>query len=195
MSLTVKIDTREKIKLVFPKRIHIFKNIKSRTPELVEIKTQLVTLPQGDYTIAGYESLVGIERKGSVTEVMTNLMSTDRIRALSAYGRFAKAVKHPILLLDFNVNSFFPTLANPANILYYQTYQELCQVSTSLGIEMWHTGTHNTPKSRLTLGYAILYKLISYITQTKENIQHVKQTKEALCKIEEESVDEKPSVQ
>ncbi len=60
--------------------------------------TEVVALPTGDYTMKGYEHLLCIERKGSVSEIATNFTEDRFFRELDRMEAFP----HPILLCEFS---------------------------------------------------------------------------------------------
>lgn len=64
--------------------------------------TEVRALKTGDYTIAGYEEKVTIDRKGSVSEFATNLMEARFERELERMADFELAV----VLLEFDVEEF-----------------------------------------------------------------------------------------
>ena len=179
--IIVLVDSREKIKLEFPKAIHVFTE-EQRNPKILPVLLESKQLNRGDYTLEGFEDVVGIERKGAVGEIVTNLMTTDRLRAMQAFRRFAQ-IKHPILMLDFNILQFFPPLNNPANILMYEAYSRLCHLADELKIELWQSGNHNASKNRITLGYAVLYRMLSKIDIEASGVS-VRKTKDELCRLE-----------
>lgn len=62
--------------------------------------TEQGTLKTGDYTIKGYENLVTIERKKSVSEVANNLKEARFERELV---RMQEEIIHPFLLMEFDL--------------------------------------------------------------------------------------------
>lgn len=102
--LTVVVDSREKQPLVFPSRME-WTDTRWRR-HLLDIETETRTVDAGDYYIDGYEDIIRIERKGSISEVRNNLIGADKRRALSALGRFQKSCKYPYLYIDESLIGF-----------------------------------------------------------------------------------------
>lgn len=100
-------DSNEQLPLKFPSKIVLRRGnwLAGGTEKKI---TCLLTpekrgLEFGDYTLAGFEKFVGVERKGSLDEVWMNTTARDRDRFISALARFVENVKHPTLLLDFPI--------------------------------------------------------------------------------------------
>lgn len=72
--------------------------------------TEIATLPTGDYSIAGYEHLLCIERKGSVAEFANNIVEKRFERELVRMEGFA----HAFMILEFEVEDIinFPASSN-----------------------------------------------------------------------------------
>jgi len=80
----IKIDTREKCPLVFPPEDYF--------------TTEVDTIHTGDYTIAGMEDKICVERKASVSELAQNIIQKRFINEIERMGPF----KHKCLLLEFD---------------------------------------------------------------------------------------------
>jgi hypothetical protein len=96
--IIVDIDGNETKPLEFPSSLFWWDPY--RRSHLIRVETVKRRIPSGDYAIRGYERLCLVERKGSSSELVTNLFTQDRYRFTQAWTRFVKATKHPILLLD-----------------------------------------------------------------------------------------------
>lgn len=62
--------------------------------------TEISTLPTGDYTIKGYESILCIERKGSTAEIAKNLLEKRFHAELERMESFA----HPFVVCEFTLD-------------------------------------------------------------------------------------------
>jgi len=99
-------DTSEKTPLIFPS--HIVLSVGSEPPEVlpksqsVQLDVKVAHLPTGDYCLEGLSKTCLIERKGSLSEITSNLMSSkkERTRVLSQFDRLAAETDYPILLLE-----------------------------------------------------------------------------------------------
>lgn len=93
----LKVDNREKRPLTFPTHLVVA----GRTgPETVRLHQQSATLSAGDYCLSGFENRVLIERKGSIMEIASNVMGSDRPRFLKALDKLAAACSHPHVLVE-----------------------------------------------------------------------------------------------
>jgi len=106
--ITVQIDTREQIPMLFPSMINI------GHPELtfkmlpIEVIVQRVKLDFGDYRLAEYPDVCVIERKASQLEIYKNMTeSLDRIRQAKAFRKLAAGCRYPYILVE----------ASPAELL------------------------------------------------------------------------------
>lgn len=61
--------------------------------------TEILKLNSGDYTVKGYENQFTIERKGKLSEFVTNLTDPRFYRELERMSQ----MKHAFLLLEFNM--------------------------------------------------------------------------------------------
>lgn len=95
--LTVRIDTREQNPLVFPSTLTWHHG---RTRHLFTIRTTSSKLPTGDYALAGFEEVSLCERKGSIRELRTNLLTKDRARWEGCVYRLTHECIYPWILLD-----------------------------------------------------------------------------------------------
>jgi hypothetical protein len=95
--LTVLIDTREQNPLVFPSTLTWYNG---NTRHLFTVRTASSKLPTGDYALAGFEDSSLCERKGSMGELRTNLLTKDRARWEGCIYRLTKECVFPWILLD-----------------------------------------------------------------------------------------------
>jgi len=99
--VTVQIDTREQIPMLFPSMIQIghpeltYRNI------LVAVQVEKIKLPFGDYRLKEYPKICVVERKASQLEIFKNINdSHDRIRQAKAFRKLATGCKYPYLLVE-----------------------------------------------------------------------------------------------
>jgi ERCC4-type nuclease len=99
--VTVLVDTREQIPMVFPTSISIPHPDISHKTLLIMVKTKRTKLDFGDYTLEGHANLCTFERKSSQLELFKNLNeSNDRIRQAKAFRRLTSSCKFPYLLIE-----------------------------------------------------------------------------------------------
>ena len=85
---------------------------------------EVSTMKTGDYTIKGYEDLVCVERKGSVTEIATNLGK--KKKAFQAEMERMKAFDFRFILLEFSASDVidYPfSLLTPEERVLYDYYE------------------------------------------------------------------------
>lgn len=99
--VTVQIDSREQIPLLFPDIIQV------GDPELtynslpVAVKVEKVKLDFGDYRLKEYPDICVVERKASQLELYKNLNeSHDRIRQAKAFRKLTSGCKYPYIMVE-----------------------------------------------------------------------------------------------
>lgn len=99
--VTVQIDSREQVPILFPSTIMI------GHPELtfkslpIAVEQERIALPFGDYRLAEYPNLCGIERKASQLEIYKNMNeSHDRIRQAKAFRKLTAGCKYPYIMVE-----------------------------------------------------------------------------------------------
>lgn len=115
--ITICVDSREQYPLLFPEIIQI------GDPELtykkipIQVITEKVALPCGDYLLKQYPRVCIVERKASQLEIYKNLNdSHDRIRQAKAFRKLVASCEHPILLVEASAAELFrddPKIKNP----------------------------------------------------------------------------------
>jgi hypothetical protein len=91
--LLIQIDSREQHPLLFPDTVLRYTSPKSRT--LHRIKTETVTLKEGDYRLASHPTAGVCERKAGLSELTQNTLSGDRPRFTRAINRLLGCCSHP----------------------------------------------------------------------------------------------------
>lgn len=108
--VTVQIDTREQIPMVFPSMIQIGHPELTHLMLPISVVTERIALDFGDYRLKEYPDLCVIERKATQLEIYKNMNeSHDRIRQAKAFRRLSTSCKYPYLLVE----------ASPAELLSY----------------------------------------------------------------------------
>lgn len=95
--LTVLVDNREKYPVLFPKTLVCWELGKRH---MINITAKIAKLDAGDYLLEGYETLCIIERKGSASEVITNLFTKDQTRQAKSFAKLKNACDHPTIMLE-----------------------------------------------------------------------------------------------
>lgn len=117
-AVTIQIDSREQYPFPYAK-MGVFKwypNPHSCTPILLQIKTEVVTLPEGDYCLKGLDTRCIVERKGSLGELTTNLLTADYLRASNAFGRLRSATAHPWLVIEGSLSELSTPITLKRNV-------------------------------------------------------------------------------
>ena len=104
-SVTVNVDSRERVPPRFPETTWVHPR-QSGTPFLVRVAVRRIRMATGDYSLADFEDVMLIEKKGTSDELWQNFMSPDRERALAALDRLSIACSRPVLWLDGTLRKF-----------------------------------------------------------------------------------------
>ena len=171
--LTVAIDTREKIPILFPSTIRV-KDPRTRKPYLIHIETKKIKLNTGDYCLLEYPKCCIIERKASQSELFGNFETQDSIRQGKALIRLEKECTDPIIMIE----------ASPTELLTCNKYIKspdlfvsnlLCQIyklkKRGKGIEIMWITTGKAPTRRRKVGEFLLHRMLTPILLGQENGQ------------------------
>lgn len=158
-TITVLIDSRERVPLLFPLNLEYHSGPRSRR-RIIEVKTKVCTMLEGDYAIAGLERHCLIERKGSLRELHQNLMTRDRGRFLKAVQRMVDATRVPYLLLDMSPADMFRASKHVENP--YRVFDCLTQVVAQYGLRMWYAGNCKHHMARRNLGSQVLRVILAH---------------------------------
>jgi hypothetical protein len=98
--LTIQIDTREKVPVLFPSTIRVQHPEREGMFITLEVKTQRVKLGYGDYRLKKFPNCCVVERKASQLELFKNLLDTaDSIRQAKSFRKLS-ACEFPYLLIE-----------------------------------------------------------------------------------------------
>ena len=156
-TLTVITDTREKTPIPFPKQMTWGDHRGYRT--IFSVKSVPQTLTTGDYAIDSYESIVLVERKGSIRELAGNTLSKDKARFARCLDRLGEETKYPYLLLDFPVTSVNADRNVDSPWLVMDRLYRACH---HRGIRVWWISTR-TVASRIALGEQLLRLMWNHV--------------------------------
>ena len=161
--LTVQVDSREKIPFLFPATTSWGEGKNAR---LVPVHVEVCTLDAGDYRLAEYPTSCVIERKGTASELWTNLFSKDSERQARAFARLSEAADHAYLFLhapphDLIVES--TRVPDPAALVHRMAY---CIGRFGLHLVILPT-SHSAASTRLA-GTLALNILVGHAEHTDE---------------------------
>jgi len=104
--VTVLVDSREQKPLVFPKSIAW---VGDGRETQISLSLRVVRLDYGDYALEGYEDCGVVERKGSLSELFSNLFTTDLGRQAKSFRKLVDYCMYPYLLLEGNPAALYRT--------------------------------------------------------------------------------------
>ena len=164
---TIQIDSREKYPVLFPYHVHlpIPGSHKFRT---VSIETERVALPGGDYRLKEYPALGGIERKGSIWELVKNLTNRkDMVRQAKAFTKLTKEFKFPYLYVETSLAD----LTGPNAIENWEiVLGRLAQVIVKYNLRLlWMPANRMSPAKRRQIGTFFLQILLAHALETEYN--------------------------
>lgn len=171
--VTVQIDTREQIRMMFPATVKI------GHPELtykeipIAVETEVVKLEMGDYRLKEFPEHCIIERKASQLELYKNLNdSEDRVRQAKAFRKLKAGCRFPCLLIEASPAAL---LANSPNI----KQPELVAHRLSLAIAKYGFQTlfipwkARNPDVRRKIGTLMVHLMLGFVLQEKFDVPSV----------------------
>jgi len=106
--ITILVDDREKKPLAFPSTLVMLNpnQVPERKAQVtIKIETEKARLTTADYLIKGADTVGGIERKGSISEIAQNCLTTaSRSRFIDCLKRLKDNFKYPILLFEGEIH-------------------------------------------------------------------------------------------
>lgn len=163
--ITVLIDSRERIPLLFPSWID-YHGDRTLHSNLMQVKTKVVTLPAGDYTLEGYEAISIIETKRSLRELHNNVC-TEWTRASKALSRLSKACKYPYVVWEMNCPDLMRKskyVEDPPLVI-----DRWLQAITRLNLRLMWVGKHDYPGPRRKLGEQLVRLMLAHIETEEAN--------------------------
>lgn len=158
--ITVLIDSRERHPLLFPKWITVFPD-RSCDVVHIEVETEMVTMPAGDYTLKGYDSVCIGETKRSLRELYNNVCTKDWDREVRALKRLSESCKYPLLIWEMTPSELFrPTSFVPDPQLVFDRWM---QVVVRFNLRLMLAGVGRGPGPRRTLGEQMVRLMLAYI--------------------------------
>jgi ERCC4-type nuclease len=160
-SITVLVDSREQHPLLFPESTTWYPYRHIQDPYLIHVETKVKELVSGDYCLEDHDGSCLIERKGSFSELCSNLWSKDYKRAHGALERFSQASDHPYLLLEESVSNMMQGvryLDTPAELIFDAFLCELMD----LGIQIIWTGKRASVAATRSVGTMILHVMLNH---------------------------------
>ncbi len=158
-SVELKIDSREKIPLLFPSNILWFSD-RSSEGRMIRIRTKVAKLDYGDYLLSNWPDAAAIERKGSLDELNQNLLTGDYSRFMEATRRLCDGCRHPYLLLDSSIATLWtPTERCPRP---EQVWDALCHLLATTPLRLLWGGNAKHAGARRILGEQLIRLLLSH---------------------------------
>ncbi len=171
---TVIIDSREQKALPFPDHISV-RLRRSHKPTLFKIVCKVDKMPEGDYTLAGFEDVILIETKRSAREVADNLLTSDYRRASAAFDRFAARTKYPLLVCEFGVAELFQEDAARATAGHPGLLDAFCSEVARLGVSALFAGPRANLEARRRVAEMVLRMMIARVEMSYPNLHRPKE--------------------
>ena len=167
--MAVLVDSREKFPLLFPASVLWYPTRAARPHYLINIVPETKRMSEGDYAMKGYEDVCLIERKGSLSELSSNLCSKDYKRAHSAFVRLTKACTHPYLLLEETPAGILPTTYKHDRPTPDRVVDAFFREVSELKIPLIFAGRARSPGHRRRLGHMVLKIMIGHVMKKNQN--------------------------
>ena len=164
-AVTVQVDDREKLPLLFPATVRVWTGQKSR---LVRVSVERVRLNCGDYRLKEAPRLCLVERKGSAEELYRNLMDPeDSRRQARAFSRLARGARYPYLLVETAASTLLcrtPRTPEPERFL-----QRLSRVLSQFGLHLMLLPQTSTSASRRVAGTLVIQLALGHLESDNGN--------------------------
>ena len=125
----------------------------------------------GDYTLEGHEETCIVERKGSLTELATNLLMDDYRRADAAFSRLSNSTRNPYLLVECSaaeLRTRSKYVHEPARVV-----DALAAMMERYKLRLILCGRCNTITQKRTVGDMILRLMLAHAFQKEEDYSDV----------------------
>lgn len=158
--VTVLIDSREKRPLLFPSWID-FREDRTLKVHPIQIRTKVVTMPAGDYTLEGYDHITVMETKRSLRELFNNVCTKDWDRETKALKRLAECCEYPYLVWEMTPSELFRKSAHvPDPQLVYDRWM---QAMARFNLRLMFAGGGIGPGPRRKLGEQLVRIMLAHI--------------------------------
>ena len=158
--ITVLIDSRERHPLLFPKWITVHPD-RSGEEVHIEVSTEMVVMPAGDYAIKGYDAVCIAETKRSLRELYNNICTKDLGREVRALHRLSESCKYPLLIWEMTPSDLFrPSSFVPDPQLVFDRWMQLV---VRFNLRLMLAGVGQGPGPRRTLGEQMVRLMLAYI--------------------------------
>jgi hypothetical protein len=168
----VVVDSREKVPILFPETISWHPD-RTRTECLIAVKTRKDALFAGDYCLefpdgTRHDRTCTIERKGSPSEIYSNLFTNDWRRAAKAFERLSRIKS----LSPYNGAHYLLIEPSQANLRTFEKEHDLqegvltdriLQVAARFGLNIWWAPHHTLPSARRRLGELMIRTMLAHI--------------------------------
>lgn len=163
---TIMVDSREKIPLRFPKSLELF-DVKIGKVRRVLLETRVDRLDAGDYTLKGFEGQVVVERKGSLREIYTNLLTGDAGRQVRAFDKL-RQVEARALFLEMPPTD---VVAKPSQEVPSPggAFSLLMQMCRHFGMDVLWAPSLKSSQSKIISGTLVAHYLIGTVMSQDMN--------------------------
>jgi ERCC4-type nuclease len=171
--VTVQIDTREQIQLLFPAIVKIGHPELTHLEIPVAVETEKVKLEMGDYRLKEFPNHCIIERKATQLELYKNLNdSNDRIRQAKAFRKLKANCKHPCLLIEASPAAL---LANGPNVKHPELVaHRLTLAIAKYGFQaLFIPWKARNPDVRRKIGTMMIHLMLGFVLQEKFDVPPV----------------------
>lgn len=166
-SLTVLIDSREKVhkRLLFPAWID-FREDRTLRVHPIQVKTKVVTMPAGDYTLEGHDKVSIMETKRSLRELYNNVCTNDWAREARALKRLSEACEYPYVVWELTPAELFRQSVHvPDPQLVYDRWM---QAITRFNLRLMFAGGGVGPGPRRRLGEQLVRLMLAHVLNTPQ---------------------------
>ena len=171
--VTVQIDTREQLPMLFPS------SIKIGHPELtyrelpIAVEVEREKLDFGDYRLKEFPKCCVIERKASQLELFKNLNdSKDRIRQAKSFRKLASGCKFPYLLVEASATALLspnPHIKNK-ELVIHRLSLAIAKYGFQALFVPWRS---RNPRARRTVGTLMVHLMLGCFLSEKFDVPPV----------------------
>ena len=149
--------------LPFPAHIKVHLR-RSKKPTLIKVETVVDTMPAGDYTLRGFDSVILVETKRSALELHDNLLTADFRRASRALERLSSA-KYRFLVCEFGQADLCgPEMDGIPDALAWAVAR--------FGLALWFAGPRSGADARRRTAELILRQMVACVELEYPNFLH-----------------------